>query len=184
MNKSEESAQANMGRRALFKTAGIGALAGGIGLLASHEAVAQPQSYSYWTHGNAVRVQFPERLSRTSYEATSAAIFGIAGTENWFHIPFTNPVFIVDQRPQILDAIVLLNASENVFLREARLFDGKTERGFSQDLEATGEITQRIEISDPTVFLGLGISFRVEFTEAAVNAKLEIIGAGLDLIIP
>lgn len=184
MNKKNEIENEKIDRRALLKTAGIGALAGGMTMLGSKEAAAQAPNYSYWAHGNAIRVQFPDRLSRVEHRATSAVFFGQAGTENWFHMPFTNPVFIVDSRPVIEGALMLLVASENVFLREIRLFDGLTERGFTEDLEATGEITQRVDIFDPTVFLGLNLSIRVEFTEAAQNAQVEIIGAGLDLLVP
>ena len=184
MNKKNELATAKIDRRALLKTASIGALAGGMAMMASQESQAQAGDYSYWAHGNAARVQFPDRLSRVENRATSAVFFGQAGTENWFHMPFTNPVFIENQRPQISGALMILVASENVFLREIRLFDANSERGFTEDLEATGEITQHVDVFDTTVFLGIGVSIRVEFTQAAQNAQVEIIGAGLDLFIP
>ena len=171
-------------RRTLIKTAGIGAVAGGMTILNSKRAKAQSQNHSYWVHGNSARVQFPDRISTTEFRSTGAYFQGQPGTENWFHLPFTNPVTILGQRPQVAGALLRALSSENVFVREVKLFDGNFERGFSGDLETTGDITQFIDITSPTLFIGAGISALVEFTDAPGASELEIIGAGLDLLIP
>lgn len=181
MNHNEGRVQQDLGRRSLLKKVGVGAIVGFAAMLKPKTANAQSNPYSFWVHGNAARAQFPDRLNRVEYRSGGAVFEGKPGTENWFHIPISAPVFIRIDRPTLFGANLSLRATDGVFLREAKLFDGEVEKGTTVGLAETGEVFQRIDIVDPVYFFGLSISARIEFSEMAQASEVHIISAGVDL---
>jgi hypothetical protein len=181
MNQDKNRTQADLNRRSLFKKVGIGALIGAAGMMKASNAQAQTAPHSYWVHGNAATVQFPDLLDSIEYRGTGAVFKGQPGTENWFHIPISVPVFIRADRPTLFGANLALRTSDGVFLREVKLFDGENEKGAAIDLNESGEVFQRIDILDLVYFFGLGISAKVEFSSSSQQSEVHIISAGVDI---
>lgn len=183
MRKHRERVGDGVARRSLLRRVGIGSLAGFAAMMTGKKALAAENPYSFWVHGNAARVQFPDRLESVEYRRTAAVFKGKPGTENWFHLPISAPVYIRIGRPTLFGANLSLKASDGVFLREARLLDGETELGSTTGLSGTGEVFQRIDIANPAYFAGLGISARIEFSPSSTVSEVHIIAAGVDLLV-
>ncbi len=182
---SKTQTETNVNRRSWLKKIGVGALVGAAGMITSRKATAQTtDEQSIWTHGTATQVQFADRLDLIEYRSTGAFFKGQPGTDNWFHLPITVPVFLNGGRPSVVVALVALNTSDGVFLRESRVSNGDRIIGMSQDLNESGEVFHRIEITEPVLFLGVNISVRVEFSNLTGSSELEIISAGLDMNVP
>jgi hypothetical protein len=183
MSQAKDRTQADLNRRSLFRKVGIGALFGWAGMMTTKNAQAQTSPHAYWTHGNAVTAQFPELLDSVQHRGTGTVFKGQPGTEHWFHIPLSAPVFVRTDRPTVFGANVAMKTSSGVFLREVKLFDGENEIGATMNLNETGEVFQRVDILTEVYFVGLGLSARVEFSESSPQSEVHIISAGVDLSI-
>lgn len=72
---------------------------------------------AYWTHGNNVSVEFPDRLEPIpevgkagSKKGFGTAFWGQGHSSNWFHFAILTPVILNEQRIPLQKIFVFYNA--------------------------------------------------------------------------
>lgn len=89
-----------------------------------------PIKMATWLSGNAVQPEFSPHSQRRM--AGSGVFGGADSSENWFHFPFTTPVYIDDKRPKLIRFAVLYRMKFCSVLK-VQLWSGG-ERVFSADV--------------------------------------------------
>lgn len=132
---------------------------------------------AFWTHGNDVKVEYPDRLESYPEVGKSGArkgygtvFWGQGHSFNWFHIPIPTPSIFNGHRYPLQKIFVFYDVYRS-WVRNVHVWDGRS-RIFNRDnLGLQGDHSRGIDSSnswtiDPpiTIRYGLSISIGVQFT--------------------
>ncbi|MEW5825525.1 MAG: DUF6623 family protein [Candidatus Bipolaricaulota bacterium] len=171
---------------------------------ASSLVVAPPQDaivtgfVAVWMHGTGMRIEYPDRLSQTLYQAFHARIEGDANTSNWLHFPITTPVvgtFLkagsgvfsgleTNYRRYRLDKVFVSfrSGSVNARVTNVHVYDGSTQIAAFDNLNLYGEQNMKgfVVPGSPEVEQGICISLGVAFGSSG-QRWMELVSVGADL---
>ena len=138
-----------------------------------------------WAHGTSVQVEYPDKLESHARKGWGTRLLGKYQTKNWFHFSIPT-VALTDNIAPILHSIYVLYDAKGFFLggiQNVHIYDGPKRLFAFDDLAFPNYIGDHSETIDEfncwdvserkkRIFLGLGISVGVLFTQAGVEGGL------------
>jgi hypothetical protein len=143
-----------------------------------------PLAHAMWIHGNAVRVEYPDRMDATTRKGASILLEGRANSTNWFHLALPTPVF-ADERRLHIDSVMLRFKASGASVTAVHVYDGHEKIAAHDALNLAPNTfgLERFDVANhPEVRWGLGISFKGSFGTGGTR-RIEVRSAGGDFVL-
>jgi hypothetical protein len=142
---------------------------------------AEAVSAAMWTHGTSVQVENPGVVNVTRY-GFYTRVDGNSGAATWFHFAIPTTVILSDVRKQV-DSVILQFESLGAAVTNVHVYDGPAKIAVYDSMNLAGtHNSERFPVpGKPSVFSGIGISVRVQFSTSSPRYIL-FKTAGADLL--
>lgn len=155
-----------------------------------------PLAQAMWTHGHAIRIESPERLSSVWRAGFFVRLIGKRSENVWVHYAIPTPVIVKDNRLNVDSVMIRCRtiAKDDAWIAAVHIYDGEQIIASHDNLRqnsADWSFLRYAVSGHPDVRWGIGISINIRFTDVAFanvplgdlgNPQINIPG-GLDSVI-
>lgn len=122
-----------------------------------------------WTHGHAVRIEHPDRLSSVWRAGFFVRMLGKPSQNVWVHYAIPTPVIVTDNRLSVGSVMIRYRTvpENDSWIAAVHVYDGERKIASHDDLseQARDWAFRRYDVPDnPDVRWGIGISINIRFT--------------------
>ncbi len=140
-----------------------------------------------WTHGHGVKPEREGAWLNTSRPGWGA-LFKTGGGSHWFHIHFSGPVLLNDQRLKLTKAFVMFESKNNATVEALNIYDGRNKVFTADNLALAGDHSTNLDnqntwVINPPIEIkfGLGYSVLVKFAGGGLDVpEILFTSAGAD----